>query len=124
MPLKKIILIGPPEAGKTSIRRFFFEGIPAPELLEKPEAASVGFKYNNYEYLFSYPIEKEGIIPEKFPIQLSLVDTAGQELEKWLTIMKERVFGETDIILFVFDISNWFIFNKKKEINILLKRVE
>mgnify|MGYP006288682239 CR=1 FL=1 len=124
MPLKKIILLGPPEAGKTSIRRFFFEGIPAPELLENPEAASVGFRYNNYEYLFSYPIEKEGIIPEKFPIQLSLVDTAGQELEKWLTTMRERVFGETDIILFVFDVSIWFSNSKKEEIKSLLKRVE
>lgn len=104
---KKIVLFGPPEVGKTSMRKFFFEGISADDLLEKSEMPTRGLKFNRYEYLYSHPIRREDEEPEKIPMELSVVDTSGQEMETWLTVSKEKVFGKTDIIIFVFDVSRY-----------------
>ena len=103
----RIVFIGPPEAGKTSIRKFFFDGIPAGELLNKPEPPSIGMKYSNYTYLFTHPIEKDGEEPEKFPFKLSLLDTSGQEIVKWLTEEKENVFNDSTHIFFICDAADW-----------------
>nr|MDO8086871.1 GTPase [Candidatus Sigynarchaeum springense] len=106
--MKKIVLIGPANSGKTSLRRFFFEGVPADKILSETEAPTIGVKYNRFNYVYTYPVEKEGVVPEKIPVELALVDTSGQELEKFLTTSAgDQVFKAADIVLFVLDISDW-----------------
>ncbi len=108
MSMKKVVFIGPPNSGKTSLRRFFFEGVPADKILSEPESPTIGVKFNRFNYVYSYPVEKEGISPEKIPVELAMVDTSGQELEKLLTTSAgDQVFKGADIVLFVLDISDW-----------------
>nr|MDO8119473.1 hypothetical protein [Candidatus Sigynarchaeota archaeon] len=104
---KKILLLGPPAAGKTSLRKFFFEGISAEQLLLQSEPASIGMKYSHYEYIYMYPFEKEGNIPEKTPFNLAVVDTAGQELDKWLGEQQYQVFVSADVVIFMFELKQW-----------------
>ena len=106
--MKKIVFVGPPNAGKTSLRKFFFEGVPADTILEEQDLPTIGIKYSRYEYVYSYPVEKEGSTPEKIPIELAMLDTSGQELESLLTTgTREKVFSNADIIFFIFDVTEW-----------------
>ncbi|MBN2154188.1 MAG: hypothetical protein JW839_22225 [Candidatus Lokiarchaeota archaeon] len=105
--MKKVIFIGPPAAGKTTLRRFFFEGIPADLLMKRQEPPSIGLKHEVFEYLFMYPVEKKKHSPEKVPFKLALVDTSGQEMEKWVTTQRKEVFSGTDIVFFIFDLGEW-----------------
>jgi GTPase SAR1 family protein len=106
--MKKVVFVGPANSGKTSLRRFFFEGVPADKILSEPEAPTVGVKFNRFNYVYSYPVEKEGMSPEKIPVELATVDTSGQELEKFLTTPAgDTVFKGADIVLFIMDISEW-----------------
>jgi len=90
------------------LRRFFFEGVPADKILSETEAPTIGVKYNRFNYVYSYPVEKEGISPEKIPIELAMVDTSGQELEKFIsTPAGDQVFKAADIVLFIMDVSEW-----------------
>ena len=75
--------------------------------MKRQELPSIGLKHDNFEYLFMYPVEKEGKQPEQIPFQLSLLDTSGQELEKWFTTSRDEVFSGADIIFFIFDASDW-----------------
>ncbi len=104
---KKIILIGPPAAGKTSLRKFFFEGISGDQLLQHSEPASIGMKYSHYEYVYTYPIERVGANPERTPFNLAVLDTAGQELETWLNERQYDVFTGASVIIFVFQLNDW-----------------
>ena len=104
--IKKVLFLGPAEAGKTSLRKFFFEGVPATQLLKESELPTVGLKYLKYDYMYSFPT-KEKDDREKIPLSLSVVDSAGQNLKEWLTERKERVFPGSDIIFFIFDVSHW-----------------
>nr|MDO8110465.1 hypothetical protein [Candidatus Sigynarchaeota archaeon] len=113
--MKKIVLLGPPGSGKTSLRKFFFEGVPADKILQEPDVPTIGVKFTRFNYVYSYPIEKEGKVPEKIPMELALMDTSGQELEKFLTTnAKEQVFSQSDIVLFIFDVSEWETESRKE----------
>jgi GTPase SAR1 family protein len=104
---KKIVLIGPYAAGKTSLRKFFFEQVSAEDVLKDPGMPTKAFRYHRYDYYYSRPFEKPGEIPERIPTSLSVVDTSGQEIEKWYILLKDKIFPRTDIVLFVFDVSEW-----------------
>jgi len=107
MTVRKILFIGPPEAGKSSLRKFLFEGVTAEELLESPEAPTIGLKFNTYNYVSTKPAAKNGKEGEKVPMDLSIVDSAGQNLAEWLDTKKDRVFPGSDVIFFIFDVSDW-----------------
>ncbi|MHA1892463.1 MAG: hypothetical protein ACTSYS_15830 [Promethearchaeota archaeon] len=119
--ITKVLFLGKPEAGKTSLRKFFFEGVPAEEILNKAEPPTIGMKFNNYNYVTTLPSEKKGENKgEKIPISLSVVDSAGQNLKDWLSEKKERVFPGADIIFFVFDVADWIDSKTKEEIEDLI----
>ena len=105
--VKKILLFGPPEAGKTTLRKFIFEGVPPGRLVDEPELPTIGITYNRYGYVHYYPFYKPGKTPEKVPLNLIVFDSSGQEMDRWLDESKESVFGQTDLLLFIFDITDW-----------------
>ena len=119
----KIIILGPAAAGKTSMRKFFFEAVPADDLLKSSEPPTIGLNYNRFGYLYRYPIQKRGENPQKFPIKLVVIDTAGQEVNRWLNESKEHVFNGADLILYLFDVSDWSDVEKKENVKDLFKKV-
>ncbi|MBN2152433.1 MAG: 50S ribosome-binding GTPase [Candidatus Lokiarchaeota archaeon] len=125
MVTSKILFMGPPAAGKTTLRRFLFEGVPALELLEHPETPTVGLKYNAYAYVSTKRAEKDKKAKkaEVVPISLSVVDSAGQNLDEWLNERKDRVFPGADVIFFIFDVSEWLQEDNKKSLSELIMRI-
>lgn len=117
----KILLFGPPAAGKTTLRKFFFDGVNPSELLKKKELPTIGLNYQRYGYVYKYPIHQEHIQPEKHPFQLVVVDSAGQEIQTWLKKKDENVFSALDMLLFVFDISQWNDPDQGSSIRVLFK---
>jgi GTPase SAR1 family protein len=116
MAVKKIVFFGPASAGKSSLRKFFFEGMPADRILSEPETPTIGVTYNRYNYVYSYPVESGGHVPEKIPIELAIMDTSGQEIERFLTTQaREQVFKGADIVLFIFDVIDWNDDSGRKE---------
>jgi GTPase SAR1 family protein len=106
--VKKVVFVGPANSGKTSLRRFCFEGIPADKILAESEAPTIGVKYSRFNFVYSYPVEKEGVVPEKIPVELVMVDTSGQELEKILTTPAgEQILKGADIVLFIMNVAEW-----------------
>jgi len=123
MTTSKILFLGPPEAGKTSLRRFLFEGVPAQDLLDNPEAPTIGMKYSAYNYITTKPADKKGKKGENIPFSLSVVDSAGQNLDEWLSERKDRVFPGTDIIFLIFDVSDYLDEEKKQYICDLVMKI-
>jgi GTPase SAR1 family protein len=87
---KKIIIIGPPNAGKTTLRKVFFEGENPTALLENALDPTHGI---------------ESIIL-KLSEEIGIFDLAGQENEFWLEINKNSIFFDSEIIIIVLDITN------------------
>lgn len=121
--VKKILLFGPPEAGKTTLRKFIFEGIPPGRLVDEPELPTIGITYNRYGYVHYYPFYKPGKTPEKVPLNLIVFDSSGQEMDRWLDESKESVFEQTDLLLFIFDITDWMNRDKRAGIKDLWLKV-
>lgn len=117
--ITKVLFLGPPESGKTSLRKFLFEGVPASKLLEESELPTVGLKFNSYSYVQTLPGQKG----EKVPVSLSVADSAGQNLDEWLTDRKDRVFPGTDLVFFIFDVSDWLDESKKSFIEDTIMRI-
>jgi GTPase SAR1 family protein len=98
---KKIIFVGPPEAGKTTLRKIFFEGENRKELLD------FGLE----------PTHGQETILLKLSDRVGVFDLSGQENQRWLESDEKSVFYDTQIIIIVIDIttplSNIFDFVKK-----------
>ena len=86
---KKIVLLGSPGVGKTTIKKICFEAENSSNLLENPLEPT----YGNDLTLVDFEWEK-----------LAINDLSGQELQRWLTLEPE-VFLETDAILIFLDVS-------------------
>lgn len=84
---KKIIFIGPPGAGKTTLRKIFFEGENATKLLEYSLAPTRG---------------QESIIL-KLREKIGIFDLAGQEINKWFEINNSSVFYNTKVVIVVIE---------------------
>ncbi len=87
---KKIIFIGPKNVGKTTLKKVYFEGESAKELLETTLRATIG---------------GENII-FKSKEEIGIYDFAGQENEYWFGRDKEKVFKESKTIIVVFEINS------------------
>ena len=99
---KKIIFIGPADAGKTTLRKVFFEGENSSKLLKFGLEPTHG---------------KESILIN-LDEKIGIFDLAGQENKRWLETEDKEIFYETEIIIVVFDISKPY-----NEIPDFIKRV-
>ena len=105
---RKIMLIGPSNVGKTTIKKLFFEGISQDQLLNVSSEPTIGIEYYNYEW---------------FDLKLGIADLAGQEINDFLTTSEDydsNLFEGTDVILFMFDVQSWTV-NSDALLNLLKK---
>jgi len=87
---KKIILIGPPNVGKTTLKKAFLENInplalldPKNSIIEPTRGAEIS-------------------IYQLFNSEIGIFDLAGQENKLWLS-SEQKIFENADIIVIVFD---------------------
>ncbi|MFW5895206.1 MAG: ADP-ribosylation factor-like protein [archaeon] len=90
MTNKKLILTGPHNSGKTTIKRIFFEGANPIKLLQYSLKPTRGINSSVYS-LFN---EKLGVF-----------DLAGQENENWFNKDKD-VFRHASVIICIFEVKN------------------
>jgi hypothetical protein len=88
---KKIIFVGPAGSGKSTLRRLFFEGESAFDLLQNPLEPTRGSEVYNY----------------KLREEIGVFDLSGQELNRWLG-SESDVFQQTDLILITLDATTEF----------------
>ncbi len=86
---KKIIFIGPPEAGKTTLRKIFFEGEDARSLLEHGIEPTYGVESININ----------------FEDMVGVFDLSGQENQRWMETEDESIFFNTNAIIIVMDVK-------------------
>ncbi|MHA1730212.1 MAG: ADP-ribosylation factor-like protein [Promethearchaeota archaeon] len=87
---KKLVFIGPPNVGKTSIIRAYFYKQDPKEICR---SAITIEPTKNYEI---------GTVKWSL-LQLGIFDLSGQELKKWFSTDSETAFGDTDEVICVFD---------------------
>ncbi|MHA1988084.1 MAG: GTPase, partial [Promethearchaeota archaeon] len=90
----KITIIGPPEMGKTTIKKVIFEGEDPNDLILFPLEATIGIKYSVHNFMNS---------------KVSLIDAPGQSLPIILHDEQKQIlaFGDTSAIIYVFDYPTW-----------------
>lgn len=88
---KKIVFVGYPNAGKTTINRVYFEKINPFYLLENPLLPSRGIDSTIYSISSS---------------KLGIFDLAGQENELWFSDKGKDIFNESSVIICVFDVMS------------------
>ncbi len=87
---KKIIFVGPPNAGKTTLRKIFFEGENRAELIQYGLEPTHGL---------------ESII-FKLNESIGVFDLAGQENQQWFETDDKSIFCNTKILIVVMDITS------------------
>jgi GTPase SAR1 family protein len=87
---RKIILVGPPEGGKTTLRKIFFEGENSTRILDYGLEPTRG-----HESILLNLRKKVGIF-----------DLGGQENQRWFESEERSIFYETKVIIVVLDISS------------------
>lgn len=104
MANKKLILTGPPNSGKTTIKRIFFEGANPIKLLEHSLKPTRGINSTVYSV---------------FNEKLGVFDLAGQENKNWLN--KDRdVFQHAKVIICIFEVKQ----SLKHIVDFILKLME
>ena len=89
---KKIIFVGPSGAGKTTLRKLFFEGENSNKLLEYALEPT----YGEESLILRLPGINEDI---------GIFDLAGQENERWFSVDENSIFLDTKVILVIIDIT-------------------
>jgi len=86
---KKIIFVGPPNAGKTTLRKIFFEGENRIKLLK----------------IRSEPTHGQESVILKLSEEVGIFDLAGQENWRWLETDEKSVFYNTKVLIIIIDIT-------------------
>ena len=97
---KKLILVGPPASGKSSIILTTFGYVEPEVILKAALEPTRGIEVSNFQWR---------------NLQIGVFDLAGQELETWFMKENEYIFPATDELLVIFDCKE----SKKKIIEIL-----
>ena len=89
---KKVIFVGPSGAGKTTLRKIFFEGENSSKLLE---------------YALEPTFGEESLILRlpKLNEDVGIFDLAGQENDRWLETEERSIFNNTRVILVIIDVT-------------------
>lgn len=111
---RKLLLLGRPGIGKTSIKQVLFDGKDPMELLEKPLKATRSLETTAHPWL---------------DLTLSVFDMPGQNLNRLFTEEKLQIkaFSKADVIIYLLDYSSWHesnatIIEDLKKIQELLKK--
>jgi GTPase SAR1 family protein len=88
---KKIVFVGPPNTGKTTIKSVFFEMANPVKLLKDSLDPTRGVISTIYSL---------------FDLELGIFDLAGQENENWFT-KEQDIFNHTNLIICVLDINRY-----------------
>lgn len=84
--VKKIVLVGSSSAGKSTLRKWFFEGENIFKLLENPLEPTISYENKSYRFIQ----------------ELYVFDLAGQEVDRWFGNQQE-IFDESEVIINVID---------------------
>jgi len=87
----KIVFMGFPNAGKTSVKRFFFENLKTDAILSSTISPTEGFETNLYDII---------------DVRISHYDTSGQELQYWFS-SESNVLLESELVIFFFSVNDW-----------------
>ncbi|WP_457559485.1 GTPase domain-containing protein [Candidatus Harpocratesius sp.] len=106
---RKILFIGLRSAGKTCIKKSFFDGVDPSKLLgEYSPEPTVGLAHFVYSWLDA---------------EVGIIDSSGQEFDRYVSpandFERKIAFEEADVILYIFDITHW-----QEDHNIVLKNLE
>lgn len=99
--IKKVVLVGRPAMGKTTIEKVIFRNEDPNDLLLFPLESTIDIKYSVHNLL---------------DLKISLVDTAGQSLPIYLNNEEKQseLFGDASALIYVFDYNIWL--QKSQEI--------
>jgi len=92
---KKVIFVGPSGAGKTTLRKIFFEGENASKLLEYALEPT----YGEESLILRLPGLNEDV---------GVFDLAGQENHRWLESEDKSIFIDAKVIMIIIDITAEF----------------
>ncbi|MHA1563075.1 MAG: hypothetical protein ACTSPA_13235 [Promethearchaeota archaeon] len=76
---KKIVLVGPQEVGKSTLRKWIFEGDSVIKLLENPLEATFGVENYSYDLLMN---------------EIGVFDLAGQENDRWFARFAPKILAD------------------------------
>ena len=88
---KKIVFVGPPSSGKTTIKNVYFEMANPIKLLEKSLPPTKGCNSSIYSF---------------FDSNFGLFDLAGQENKQWFS-KEKKIFNKSSVIVCIFEITNF-----------------
>ncbi|KKN57277.1 hypothetical protein LCGC14_0563580 [marine sediment metagenome] len=86
---KKIILVGPPNSGKTSMKKVFFDNLDPSNILKNPLTPTMGCEIHTFNIMKN---------------KISFFDLAGQENKRWMTEDK-NIFKKSNLIICIFEIQ-------------------
>ena len=88
---KKIIIVGPPGAGKTTLSKIFFEGENSSKILE------YGLE----------PTRGQDSVLLNLSEKIGIFDLGGQENQRWFETDEKKIFHDAKIIIIVFEINSY-----------------
>ncbi|UYP45411.1 hypothetical protein NEF87_001696 [Candidatus Lokiarchaeum ossiferum] len=95
--IRKIVFMGYPNSGKTSTKQFIFDKITSEDLLNTSLSPTEAFETSHYDLI---------------DLQLSVFDTSGQEIERWLD-PDENLLQYSDLIIFFISVEDWTLSSEK-----------